>query len=392
MKILFIHNDYARYSGEEHACEAIAKLLASRGHSILWYRRSSTEISGSRSGQLMAAFSAMHNPAANRAVAELVERESPDVAFVQNLYPLISPSVLSLLRRLSVPVVMRCPNYRLFCPSGLLFSHGEVCERCRGRAGEWWCVRRNCEHALPKSMAYALRNAAARLTDRYHKTVSQFVVLSEFQRDYFSQAGIPADRIRVVPNMVETAALSTASCGQGETIAFMGRIAPEKGFEDFVAAARQLPQLQFAAAGAVKRGYEHALHDMPANLEWRGFLEGDALRAFRDDARVFVTCSRWFEGFPNTIAGNMAAGKPVVASALGAIPEIVEDGVTGLLYPPGDVGALVGCIARLSQDAALRQQMGEAGRDRVASRYGEEPVYAALNAALHTAVDSVSER
>jgi len=387
VRILFIHNDYARYSGEEHACEAMASLLTANGHDVAWYRRSSAGIGGSIAAQVKAFFSALHNPLACRAVASLVEREKPDVAFVQNLYPLISPSVLAVLRRHRVPIVMRCPNYRLFCPNGLLFSHGEVCERCRGTGKEGWCVLRNCEGSVPKSVAYALRNAAARLGRRFMRHVSQFIVLSEFQRVYFRDAGIPEGRLSIVPNTVDPTATETVAPGGGQVISFMGRIAPEKGFEDFVAAAKRLPHLRFAAAGAVKRGHEHLVGDVPQNLKLHGFLAGDALREFVERIQVLVTCSRWFEGFPNTIACTLAAGRPVVATALGAVPEIVEDGITGLLYTPGDAEALAAHIERLAGDGDVRRRMGEAGRRKAERLYSRDAVYEALLAAIRKARD-----
>lgn len=366
MKILFVHNDYARPSGEEHAIDGIASMLAERGHEIVWYRRSSAEIAGSAAGQAKAFFTALHNPAAVKAVRELVKRERPDLAFVQNLYPLISPSVLPELKRLGVPIVMRCPNYRLFCPAGLLFSHGEICEKCLGRGRELWCLLRNCEESLPKSVGYALRGASARMRRAITKSVDHFVVLSEFQHRYFVRQGVAEKRIAIVPNTIPSDA-GTSEAKPGRVIGFIGRIAAEKGFDDFVASARALPGLRFEAAGAVKAGYD--VGTLPPNLTLRGFLSGDDLRDFVSNMKMLVTCSGWYEGFPNTITLAMAAGKPVVATNLGVTPEVVEEGVSGLLYAPGDVDALSAAIKRLAADERLCQQLGKAGREQALRFY-----------------------
>jgi glycosyltransferase involved in cell wall biosynthesis len=385
MKVLVIHNDYARYSGEESACESIAALLVENGHDVVWYRRSSAELGGAPLSMARAALSGIHSPLACHSVAKLVKRESPDVALVQNLYPLISASVLRVLRSHGVPVVMRCPNYRVFCPNGLLFSHGSACESCMGWGRELWCVIRNCEGFLPKSIAYALRNAVSRLGKRYLRGVDQFVVLTAFQRDFFARSGISASQLSIVPNMIDHELVPPAEERSADIIGYVGRLAPEKGFEDFVEAARRLPHLRFGAAGAVKEGYEHVVEKLPENLTWHGFLDGAALRKFIAGIEVFVTCSRWFEGFPNTIVLNMSAGNPVVATAVGGVPEIVEDGVSGLLYAPGDVDSLSRHIAILADDATSRNKMGDAGRARAERYYSRSAVYSALVEVLQTA-------
>ena len=383
MKILFIHNDYAKYSGEEHAIESIASLLAEHGHEIVWYRRSSLEISGSRLGQAKAFVAALHNPSAIKDVVLLVEKENPDLAFVQNLYPLISPSVLRILHRQKVPIVMRCPNYRLLCPNGLLFSHGEVCEKCLGHGREFWCVMRNCENSIPKSIGYALRHAVARLRRIIRSSVDVFIVLSQFQRKYFIRNGLPEECLSVVPNMVPVSVNDDIEPGGGSVIGFVGRIAQEKGFCDFIEAARQLPQLKFEAAGSIKDGYD--IGDLPENIVMRGFLSGEVFEKFIADMQMLVSSSGCFEGFPNTITQAMAAGRPVIATTGGVAPEIVDDGVTGLLYAPGDVGLLVQHVRQLVGDVDMRRSMGEAGREKALRCYSHDTVYKTLMVAFEKA-------
>lgn len=387
MKILFIHNDYGKRSGEEHACEAIAEMCFENGHEVVWYRRSSEEIAGSALGYTKAFFTALHNPVATKAVGEIVDREKPDLAYVQNLYPLISPSVLRTLKRRGIPIVMRCPNYRLFCPNGLHFVHGAVCEKCLGGGRELWCVLRNCEHSMPKSIGYALRNAVARLRGAIVDTVDTFIVLTEFQKSRFVTGGISRSRLCIVPNMIPESANVDIEPDSGSVVGYIGRMAEEKGFSDFVEAARRLPHLKFAAAGVVKAGYDKVLTDLPPNLKMVGFLVGHALERFVAEMQILVMCSSCFEGFPNTIAQAMAAGRPVVATAIGAMPEIVDAGETGLLYAPKDVDTLVRHVVRLTEDEELRRCMGESGRKKALSLYSHAAVYEALMEAFEKAIE-----
>ena len=139
MRILMVHNSYAARSGEEIQFDAIAQLLAKRGQEVSLYTRSSEEIARSAAGEMRAFFAGIWNPRSRRDIRKLIEEKRPDIVFVQNLYPLVSPSILNLFRQAGIPVVMRVANYRLMCPNGLHLSHGKVCERCLG-GKEYWCL------------------------------------------------------------------------------------------------------------------------------------------------------------------------------------------------------------------------------------------------------------
>ena len=382
MRILMVHNDYAQASGEEYAVEAIARLLRSRGQDVLWFRRSSAEIEGSIMGKVKAFFSGVYSFGSQSAMADLLDRERVDVVQVQNLYPLISPAGLVPCRKRGVPVVMRCPNYRLFCPTGLHLHNGRICERCLGNK-PWWCVVLNCEGSVAKSLAYALRSAMASVTGLIVDNVRVFVVLSEFQKRRFAEGGIDARRIEVVPNIVEVKA-AAADGGLGETVAFAGRLSPEKGVADFLEAARVLRHHPFAVAGDVS-GMPQAVKEAPPNVTFHGFLRGEELDRFYARARVVVAPSVWFEGFPNTVGSAMGMGKPVIASKLGALPEIVDDGKTGLLCEPGNVDDLIARIEYLWRRPDVCRRMGEAGREKAMREYSPQACYERLMAAYRKA-------
>ncbi len=367
--ILLVHNDYGIFTGEEHAVEAIANLMESRGHSISWFRRSSVEIGDSISKKTQALFAGIYSRESRKRMAQILDSEPIDLVQVQNLYPFISPSVLPVCKERRIPVVMRCPNYRLFCPTGLHLYHGKVCERCLG-GREWHCVMQNCMEDIPKSIGYAARNAVARITGMIMDNVTLFMVLSEFQKKRFIDGGIPAERVVVLPNMAP-AVVGPAGDVVGETVAFVGRVSEEKGIREFLGAARRLSGLRFSVAGSNERIPQASLH-APANLRFEGFLVGKALDDFYVKSRMLVLPSIWFEGFPNVIATAMLHRKPVIASRIGAIPEIVDDGVTGLLFTPGDVRELVEKIEYLWKRPDLCRKMGQAGWQKARTEYSEE--------------------
>lgn len=371
MKILILHNKYSAPSGEEHALQAIASLLEENGHHVIWFLRSSKDILGVKE-KFRAFFSGIHSPGAVKALRCCLKSNTVDAALVQNLYPLLSPSILLVLDEFHIPVVMRCPNYRLLCPNGLHLSHGNVCEHCLG-GKEFWCVLKNCENNLFKSTGYALRNAAARISRRIMDNVSLFIVLSEFQKKRFMASGIQQYRIKIISN-IAPAVHEKTSDNPGQTVSFVGRISPEKGIIDFMAAAARLPDIPFAVAGNHDE-IPGLVNSSPGNVRWMGFLRGRDLDEFYHQSRILVVPGRCFEGFPNVITHGMNMKKPVIASRLGGVPEIVDHGKTGLLFEPGNVTALTAAIQELYADPALCTRMGEAGNRKAATVYSPKAVY-----------------
>ena len=384
MKILFIHNNYYRFSGEEQAAGALATLLESHGHKVEWYRRESKELDRMSLGKLRAAFASLHNPVAVDQVRQLVTTFRPDVVQVQNLYPLIAPSVLAAVKRMNVPIVMRCPNYRLFCPNGLFLDPGgQVCERCTGTGKEIHCIVNNCESDLFKSTAYALRNAAARIRDVFRKHVDQFIVQSEFQKNKFVSLGISENRLTILPGILPEAILSENQVVADE-MAFVGRVSHEKGIYEFVESARSLPDIPFAVAGG--RAQDIGVYDNPINLTWKGFLNEEELNQQYFKSRCIVIPSKWYEGFPNVILRAMMLERPVIASRIGGLQDIVIDGVTGLLVTPGSIKELAQAISTLYHDPARCAQMGKAARSIAYEKYGQETIYRTLLTIYHKAM------
>lgn len=375
MNILLAHNDYARFSGEEAAIENVARALMDHDHAVSWFRRSSTGIGDSvlRKGQAL--FSGIYSFDARHALARLLDQHTFDVAQVQNLYPFLSASILPELKSRDIPVVMRCPNYRLFCPTGLHLRDGHVCEECLGGLREWHCVRHNCESDWFKSIGYAARNAFGRLTGMITGNVDVFVALTEFQRSRFGAAGIPVDRIEILPNPASVQPEGELRAG-GSYVGFVGRVSEEKGIAEFLQAARRLTGIEFRVAGNLDA--QLRLDKIPLNVHFDGFLSGQALDDFYAQSRIMVFPSKWFEGFPNTIAMAMGHAKPVIGTAIGAIPEIVEDGETGLLARPGDGDDLADKIAHLWRRPDLCAEMGRAGWLKAQREYSHERFYERL--------------
>jgi glycosyltransferase involved in cell wall biosynthesis len=384
MRILYVHNEYGMWSGEETASEGLARLLTDHNHEVFWLRRSSHGLNESFVKKARAFLAGIYNPFSARDIACMLDEIRPDLVQVQNIYPLLSPSIFGPIRRRGIPTVMRCPNYRLFCPNGRHLVNGEVCEKCLSLGGEIWCVLRNCEGSLLKSTGYALRNVSARTSGSILRNVDVFIVQSAFQKQKFTERGIPESRIGIVPALIACNGHPEPH-GGGELVTFVGRVSPEKGVEDFIDAARLMPNVPFAVAGS-DHGMPGLHEKSPANVRWLGFLSPSELDELYRESRIVVVPSRWYEGFPDVIAQAMAHARPVVAARIGAMTCIVDDKKTGLLFAVGDSRDLVDKLTVLVQDEGLCRELGEAGREKALAQYSPQGVYAALIAVYEKAM------
>jgi len=344
MKIALVHNFYRCFGGEDAMVNDLKALLQDHGHQVSCFFRDSNELNGI-SGQLKALFAGIYNPFAVRAFKRFLVLEKPDLIHIHNLFPLISPAILPVCRKMGIPVVMTVHNYRLICPCGLFYTAGHICEEC-SRHGEWSCFAHNCMGNRAQSAAYALRNWVARRSSWYHDNVNRFLALTQFQRGKLIENHFAPERIAVLPNMVKPPAMPLLS--GGEYVAFAGRLSPEKGIALLLEAASRLPDIPFRLAGA---GAEAFMSLAPSNVTFTGPLARNQMADFYRHCRFSVMPSVWYETFGLTMVEALSWGKPVIASRIAGFPEIIADGVNGLLFHPGNVDDLTEKIKKLFADS-----------------------------------------
>lgn len=385
MKVLYIHNDYGRPSGEEQAAGEIVRLLREHGHEVRWFRRTSEGYRDNLWGNILAFFTGIYNPWTAMSLAKVLDEYKPDVVQVQNLYPFISTGIFRPLRKRGVPVVMRCPNYRLFCPQGLCLNpDGHVCERCWSGAHEWHCVRLNCLGSRLKSLAYAIRNWCARTSRNILDGVDMFIVQSEFQKHKFSGMGIEAERIGIVPG-IPSVVDNVDDKEVGDWVTFVGRVSPEKGIYEFIDAARMNPDIPFKVAGNLDEQF-HKPHDCPRNVEFVGFKKGAELDRLYIDSRIIVIPSKWYEGFPNVILRGMLLKRSVITTSIGAMQSIIETGVNGVLVAPGNANELGDAVRQLYHDRQRCVAYGRNGYEKAVTVYSKDVIYRTLTEIYDNAI------
>lgn len=368
MKIAIVHNDYGKFSGEEAVVRDHAKLFRANGCEVVEFRRSSAELTGLY-GKLKGFVSGIWNPIGVRRFAEFLDRERPAVVHVHNLYPLIHPAILPEVKKRGIRLMMTVHNFRLFCPSGLFAVDNALCEECAKFASVRPCLRKNCLHSRFKSLGYAWRHWAT--VHHYFENVDCFLCLTAFQKQKLCQYGVPEAKCRILPNFIDTEWLAKARetpAGNGGYVAYMGRLSEEKGIDLILEAARKLPQIPFRLAG---NGAEAFRSQAPANVEFVGYVTGEAQFEFLRNARVQVVASRCYENFPTSLLQGMALGIPAVVPAGGPMPDII--GGAGQAFA---AGMLPDVLAQLFGNEKLIRQFRSSALVRIeeftAEKYWEK--------------------
>lgn len=373
MKVLLVHNDYGKYSGEEAVVDKMATMLVSLGYDVAQLRMSTAGIRDSLEGKIRGFVNGIYCPSGVKAMRETLKREKPDVVNVHNLYPFISPAALRECKKVGVPVVMTIHNFRLMCPTGLFMRNGKPCELCLEKGNEWGCVRYNCENSMLKSVGYAARNAVARIMRHYLDCVDVFACITDFQRHKLIQAGFPEERLTVIPNSMDFFSTLDSST-LGSYVAYSGRISREKGVDIIIDIARRHPDIPFKLAGAVRDG--NLTENLPENVELTGYLSGGSLSDFYKNARYFVMASRWYEGFPMTILEAASYAKPMIAPDHGGFTEIIGKGddAIGLLANPSDVESFENAITTLRESPSECYRLGQKAFEKLKNEYSTEVI------------------
>ncbi len=305
---------------------------------------------------------------ARRKLAHLITDTKPDMCHLHNIYAQISPSILHTLHAQGVPTVMTVHDHHLISPQYDLWAPG--CGPDIRGMGLWRAARtRFHKHSFAASFLQAALFAFHRRLRLYERFVDLFLCPSASLAGQLDLAGFPKEKIRVLPFGIECEKIRPAYDHAGYVL-FVGRLASVKGVETVVEAARALPAISFriAGTGPQEATVRTAAHDLP-NVVFLGYLSGEALEAAYAGALAVLVPSRMQETFGLVALEAMARGKPVIASATGALLEVVEDRHTGFLVPPLEMAGWVEAIRRLASDEPLRQAMAHHARIAAETRF-----------------------
>ena len=386
-RVLQVHTRYRQPGGEEAVVEAEKRLLEAAGIEVRQVIFDNADLRESESigRDLGLAGAALWSRAAKRRVGRELTSHRSQVMHVHNTFSAASPSVYRAASELGVPVVQTLHNYRPVCPKATAFRDGQPCTDCVGKPIPWPAIAHACvQHSRPRSLAISATIALARARGTYSREIATYLALTEFQGRMMVRGGLPAASIRVVPNFVEPDPGPGTRSREG--LLFVGRLSEEKGIQALVRAAASAPgTVSVAGDGPLASVVAEA--DGAGTLRYLGSLAPPAVAEEIKRAVALLLPSVWYEGLPIVLIEAYACGTPVIASRIGSLAEVVEEGVTGLLAKPGDSADLANRMRWAAEHPREMAAMGTSARQRYESRYRGPLHLGALLDAYRSALD-----
>ncbi len=361
LKVLIAHNAYQQRGGEDSVVDAELALLRNNGQQVRLYSRHNDDIA--EKGRLATVCDTFWSKRTSNDLDAIMADFQPDVVHVHNTFPLISPSIYWAAARKKIPVVQTLHNFRLLCPQATFLRDGQVCESCLGRfplPG----IRHGCYHeSKAQTAVIGLMLGVHRQVGSYSGKVTRYIALNEFSREKFIAGGLPADKLVVKPNFVDIAAPAAVS---RNGFLFVGRLSGEKGIDVLANAYSAECHGELAVAGSGPEADK--LNGIPG-LSALGYQSSTQVRDLMAHSAALVLPSICYEQFPMTLVEAYASGLPVIASRLGPMRELVDDGTTGLLFEPGNAVDLAEKMSWAKRHPQAMQEMGSNARSKYEALY-----------------------
>jgi glycosyltransferase involved in cell wall biosynthesis len=298
------------------------------------------------------------------------------IAHLHNIHHYITPAIVWRLKKANVKVIWSLHDYQIICPQSLFISNGRICEKCMPTKF-YQCTLNRCKRNSRAASLLASVEAYF-----YHKThlyekVDAYLCPSEFLKTKFNQSGFQDSKLHVTNLCYDISLVdgflmsrerdSGKNISDEEYILYVGRVENVKGIKTLISAIKDTSiQLKVAGNGDAMGSLQELIKmENYHNVEFLGFQDKDSVFELICYSKFVVCPSEWYENFPFSIIESFLFSKPVIASNIGGIPELVVDGQTGFLFPCGNVGELREKLLRLWNDHNLTTLMGKKARQHV---------------------------
>jgi len=378
MKIILVHNRYQQPGGEDAVFAAEMALLRRHGNEMVEYIEDNQRINGMN--RFAVASRAIWSCSSQSKLNQILQDTRPNAVHFHNTFLLISPSAYYACQKFAVPVVQTLHNYRLLCPAGTFYRNGHICEDCLGKTPPWPGILHACyRDSRAETAVVSTMLTIHRWIRTWREQVDVYVALTEFARKKFIEGGLPSEKIVVKPNFVHPDPGIREE--KGLYALFVGRLSSEKGLRTLLWAWQYLQKIPLKIVGDGPLMEEVSAYVKTHKLEWVeliGRCNHEEVLELMKGARYLVLPSECYETFGLVAVEAFACGVPVIASRLGAMAEIVDDGRTGLHFEPGNSEDLAAKVEWAWTHPEAMSEMGREARREYEEKYTAEKNYKML--------------
>lgn len=387
MRILFMNKFLHPNGGSETYIFKLGKYLQSEGHEVQYfgmeherrcvgnrveaYTSSMDFHGGSKLAWLAYPVKTIYSVEARKKLRLVLEDFQPQVCHLNNFNYQLTPSVILEIVKWrketgkTCRIVYTAHDYQLICPNHMLHNPNthENCEKCLG--GHFTnCMKGRCIHGSLMKSAVGMMEAVFWRWKRVYSYIDHIICCSGFLKKKLDTNPVFAGKTEVLYNFIDRT--EHIECDKKDYVLYFGRYSREKGIETLAEICKKLPDIHFVFAGA--GSLEEELKGI-ANVKNVGFQTGVDLEKLIREARFSVYPSEWYENCPFSILESQRLGTPVLGADIGGIPELIQEGMTGALFPAGNVSALQDAICKLwnskEETARMRFRCIDLQRDDV---------------------------
>jgi glycosyltransferase involved in cell wall biosynthesis len=317
----------------------------------------------------------LYNKSAYEKLLEFIDQVKPDLAHIHLFMGGLTVSILKALKEKNIPIVHTVHDYRLICPAYLLMDgKRKVCEKCKNGHYLHCTINRCSENNLTQSSILSIDAYYRKYFMNPMKYIDRYIFVSQFSLNKHKEfSPLFKNKTDVLYNFMPDIDAIKPSINRGNFFLFLGRLSREKGIQNLIKAAISAnAKLKIVGTGPLM---DIVLNYRSDNIEYLGYKEGKDLWNFVQNASFIIVPSECYENNPLTVIEAYANGKPVIASEIGGIPEIIIEGQTGYLFKMGDVNELSKTIIKASQITQAQYEVMSINARNFAKRYFNEETH-----------------
>lgn len=405
MKILMVNKFHYIKGGSETYYFSLKQLLEEKGHEVIDFSMKDSKNHPSiyepyfvdsvdynkKQGLVEKAkigVKLIYSKEAKQKFEQLVKDTKPDLVHLHIFQHQISLSILDVCKKYHLPVVYTAHDLKMLCPNYRMYAKDGVCERCKnGKYLE--CFKNKCLKDSSLKSGIAVLEAKINQWRKSYDIIDHIVTPSEFFEKKFIDWGIRSERVTYVPNFLIEDTVSYEKTDENYFLYF-GRLSEEKGIGTLLKAMKTVKTpLKVVGTGPMTEQLKQfAKQENLDHVFFLGFRSGQELTDLVGNAKAVILPSEWYENGPYSAIEALRLARPLIGSDLGGIPELIEEGTNGFIFPHGKVEALADCLCKMEQLSKEKyKKMEVAARKLFLKKYTKEVHYANLMAIYKDALN-----
>lgn len=351
MKVLLVNKFHYMKGGSEKYYFTLAEALEKKGHEVVFFAMqdgqnmpckqekyfvSASSVSGGIKSKINMVLHIAYSKEAYKKMKALLCAEKPDLVILNLVHKQLTLSIIDAIKEYdkNLPIFWTMHDLITICPSyTMLNGNGEICEACLG--GDFsHCKKNKCIRGSRLMSALSVHEAKYIKKRGWYNKVDLYICPSEFYAQKLACAKFTTSPIICMRNPLPVETLYEVNARDDGYILYFGRLSKEKGVQTLIDAVKNLnTKLLILGTGPEEQKLKnYVLQNKIANVEFKGFVQGEELKNYIRGCRVAVLPSEWYENGPYSAMEAMALGKPLIVSDRGGLPELVTEDVNGYIF------------------------------------------------------------